>query len=190
MEQIFLVAPKKWICQNSGKVNLELTLQYIIPLPRNSKYIDYERIKMGNKADFDGYFKFEKIIRYYSYLAENGREINVFLDEDLKNREEKDYLNRIENEVVDYSMEADHSYMQNNFSLEGWMFVNHIAVQWYYYILQLLRKHELNKKYAVTDFLKMLYEIKSVKINGKWYATETTKSTADIIEKIKKLPVT
>jgi hypothetical protein len=30
-------------------------------------------------------------------------------------------------------MEADRSYMQNNFSLEGWMFVNHIELQWYYY---------------------------------------------------------
>ncbi|MDR3287226.1 MAG: transposase [Prevotellaceae bacterium] len=77
---------------------------YIIPLPRNSKYIDYQRIKTGNKADFDGYFKFEnRFIWHYSYTAENGRKINLFLYENLKNREEKDYLNRIENDVVDYS---------------------------------------------------------------------------------------
>jgi hypothetical protein len=32
----------------------------------------------------------------------------------------------------------------------------------------------------------MLSEIKSVKINGKWYQAETTKATADLLEKIKK----
>jgi hypothetical protein len=36
----------------------------------------------------------------------------------------------------------------------------------------------------------MIAAIKTVKINGKWYPAETTKSTAELLEKIKKIPVT
>jgi len=28
-------------------------------------------------------------------------------------------------------LEADHSYMQNEQTLEGWTFINHITLQWY-----------------------------------------------------------
>lgn len=28
-------------------------------------------------------------------------------------------------------LEADHTYMQNEQTLQGWMFINHITLQWY-----------------------------------------------------------
>ena len=40
--------------------------------------------------------------------------------------------------------------------IEGWMFVNMIALKWYYVILNLLKKYELNKKYSPADFLLFL----------------------------------
>ena len=49
-------------------------------------------------------------------------------------------------------------------TLEGWMFINLIALKWYYVILNLLKKHELNKKYSPTDFLMFLVEVKIMKI--------------------------
>jgi transposase len=216
----------------------EENLKFIIPLQRNSNYIDYQKIITGSKEAFDGYFCHEeRFIWYYAYQVENGKKIFVFLDDELKNREEKDYLTRIENGVEDYCIEnflkkqphfgtiamientgksakevyldyktrgeietmidalknvldADHSYMQNNYSLEGWMFVNHIALQWYYYIIQLLKENELNSKYSVNDFIKMMLEIKTVKINNKWYQAEITKATEDLLKKLNLLPVT
>lgn len=233
-----VIVDKGFVSENNLAALEQENLKYIIPLQRNSHYIDYQKIKTGNKNVFEGYFKHEKrFIWYYSSQVEKGRKVFVFLDEDLKNREEKDYLNRIENEVVDYSFEkflekqyvfgtiamiekggksakevyldyktraqietmidalknvldADHSYMQNDFSLEGWMFINHIAMQWYYYIIQLLRENELNDKYSVSDFLKMLAEIKIVKINNQWYPAEITKDTENILLKLKIIPAT
>jgi len=54
-------------------------------------------------------------------------------------------------------VEADMSYMQNEFALEGWMFINYIALHWYYRIYQqLLAKHELNGKFSPKDFISFL----------------------------------
>ena len=65
------------------------------------------------------------------------------------------------------------------------MFVNLIALQWYYRILNLLKKHDLNKTYSPTDFLLFLSEVKMVKINDTWHRAEVVQKTADIMKKVK-----
>ena len=82
-------------------------------------------------------------------------------------------------------VEADRTYMQNQTTLEGWMFVNLIALMWYYRILNLLKKHELNKTYSPSDFLLYLSEVKMVKINGMWQKAEIVQKTEDIMKKLK-----
>jgi len=184
-------------------------LRFIISLPRDNSQIDYAKAKTGDKSQFDGYVKYAgRFIWYYSFPVKNKKKtkITVFLDEELRNREEKDYLERVENGVQKYSIEtfhqkqhvfgtiaiidntektardvyesyktrgqvetmidalknivdADKTYMQNPQSLEGWMFINLIALKWYYHILNLLKKHELNKHYAPMDLMIMLAEI-------------------------------
>jgi transposase len=229
-------------------------LKFIIPLPRNSSLIDYEKIKSGDKSLFDGYFQYEgRFIWYYTMTVDGYRakrctepvevskyekkSVTVFLDEELRYREEKDYLNRIESKTINYSIEkyhqkrhtfgtiaiientgkssrevyvnyktrgevetmidtlknivdADRTYMQNQQALEGWMFVNMIALKWYYLILNLLKKHELNKKYAPTDFLLFLSEVKMVKINNTWHRAEATRKTIELMQKIGMEPIT
>ena len=78
-------------------------------------------------------------------------------------------------------IEADSSYMHNEQSLEAWMFINFIALHWYYRILQLLKVNCLNKKYSPADFLKFLAEVKKVKINDNWHLAEITKKNSDIL---------
>ena len=219
-------------------------LKFIISLPRDSSLIDYQKAKTGDKSQFDGYLKYAgRFIWYYSYTLENKKnkndtkKVTVFLDEKLRNQEESDYLNRIENQVKNYSVEtfhqkrhifgtisimdntdkpvrdvylhyktrgqvetmidalknivdADKTYMQNPQTLEGWMFINLIALKWYYNILNLLKKHELNKNYAPTDLLMMLSEIKKVKINDIWHDAEKTKKTSELLIKLGIEPIT
>ena len=213
-------------------------LKFIIPLPRNSSFIDYEKVKSGDKRLLDGYFQYEgRYIWHYTTVVDEKKSVTVFIDEDLKNREEKDYLNRIESKVADYTIEkfydkrhtfgtiavikntgktagetyveyktrgqvetmidtlkniveADRTYMQNQSALEGWMFVNMIALKWYYDILNLLKKHELNKKYSPADFLLFLAEIKKVKINGTWQNAEMTRKTQELMQKLKIIHIT
>jgi hypothetical protein len=211
--------------ENSG-------LRFIIPLPRNSALINYEQIQGGGKRSFDGYFKHEgRYIWYYTTAIDGKKSVTVFLDDELRSREQKDYLDRIDNGIVDYSidtfhdkqhrlgtiaiientgkppcdvfadyktrgnvetmidalkniLEADRSYMQNEQALEGWMFINLIALKWYYAILNLLKTHGLNKKYSPMDFLLFLAEIKKVKINNQWYDAEITKKTTDLLRSL------
>ena len=213
-------------------------LKFIIPLPRNSSFIDYEKVKSGDKHLFDGYFQYEgRYIWYYTMAVDEKKSVTLFVDEELRNREEKDYLNRIESKVADYTIEkfydkrhtfgtiavirntvnsdreayveyktrgqvetmidtlkniveADRTYMQNQSALEGWMFVNMIALKWYYQILNLLKKHELNKKYSPADFLLFLAEIKKVKINGTWQNAEMTRKNRELMQKLKIIPIT
>ena len=79
---------------------------------------------------------------------------------------------------------ADRTYMQNPQTLEGWMFINLIALKWYYHILNLLKKHELNTSYTPMDLLMMLSEIKKVKINDMWLDAEKTKKTSELLLKL------
>jgi hypothetical protein len=81
-------------------------------------------------------------------------------------------------------LDADKTYMQNDKAMEGWMFVNHIALQCYYLIYKQLLENKLLKKYSVTDFLKFTHRIKKVKINGNWHLAEITKPIMTVLQKL------
>jgi hypothetical protein len=197
------------------------------PPPLNRSFLFFR-----GKRLFDGYFKHEgRYIWYYIITLDVKKSVTVFLDEELRMREQKDYLDRIENRVSDYSLdtfhdkqhrlgtiaiientgkpacevyadyktrgdvetmidalknivEADRSYMQNEQALEGWMFINLIALKWYYSILNLLKKNGLNKKYSPADFLSFLSEVKKVKINNQWHDAEITKKTQLLLQSL------
>jgi len=207
-------------------------LRFLLPLKRNHSLIDYSIIESGDKRKFHGHFMFQgRVIWYYTY-EKDGLKINVYLDEELKNRETKDYLRRVEAELEGYEMEgffdkqyhfgtlailhntdkdpqtvyeqykarreveemidvmknvvkADRTYMQDKEALEGWMFINYLALHWYYRIYQLLVEHKLIRKYSVSDILLFLRRIFRAKINNEWAQVEITKKTQEIMEKLK-----
>ncbi len=207
-------------------------LHYIIPLRRSSSLIDYEPFKRLQKEAFHGYFRFNnRYIWYYSYQV-NNRVIHLYLDENLKAREEHDYLTRIETHPEGYTIEdfydrqfrfgtfavitnitnakaeeiyinyksrnnieimidamknvlkADSSYMRNQRSQEGWMFITFMALQWYYRIYKLLSEKKLLSKYSAMDLLMYLAEIKKVKINDSWHTGEITTKTQRLLERL------
>ena len=79
---------------------------------------------------------------------------------------------------------ADKTYMQNEDALQGWMFVNHVALQWHYIIYNILKDKDQLKKYSVNDFIKHLYEIKQVRINGEWIPEPQIKATEKMLKKL------
>ena len=81
-------------------------------------------------------------------------------------------------------LDADHSYMQDEHALEGWMFTNYIALHWYYKIYQLLARTDLISKYSAMDIIEFLQEIRKVKIDGQWYSKEATAKTGKILKKM------
>lgn len=228
LKNVTLIADKGFYSKKNVAILDVAKLNYIIPLQRGSKLIPYPALGAVNKKRWNGYFIFnEKIIWY-----KTKNKVTLYLNQELKIAEEKDYLKRVDAEKENYTIEgffekqshfgtlalinnnkkksaediyvqykartnvetmfdamknildADRTYMQNDTALEGWMFVNHIALQCYYLIYQQLVAHKLIKKYSVTDFLKFTHRIKNVKINGNWQLAEITKPVQTLLQKL------
>lgn len=206
-------------------------INFIVPLRRNSAQIDYTVVQSGDKKRFDSYFKYEgRYIWYHKYLRGDDN-IYLFLDEQLRVREQTDFMERVDEGIPSYTMEkfnerqykfgtiallsnqdkkaqdiytdyksrgeveqmidvlkniidGEKTYMQNEHALEGWMFVNYIALHWYYKIYNLLRKSDLLSKFSPADLLKFLIETKKVKINNSWFTAEITKKTKKLFDKL------
>lgn len=82
-------------------------------------------------------------------------------------------------------LKADVSYMQKEETLNGWMFINHIALQWYYLIYNILTEQKLLSKYSVKQFITELKEHRAVLINNNWVEENMIKSTKTMLEKLK-----
>lgn len=108
--------------------------------------------------------------------------------EDAKNAYET-YKGRLYIETLFDSMktvlEADHTYMQNEDTLHGWMFINHICLQWYQELYLELKDKQMLKRTSVNDYIQYLTDIKKIKINDQWYYNEFTAATKKLCEKLK-----
>ena len=82
------------------------------------------------------------------------------------------------------TLEADRTYMQNDQALEGWMFINYLALLAYWRILKLLVKNELLTKFSIKDLLIHLSYIKRIKINGHWHLAEITDKSKKLLSKL------
>ena len=101
LENVIVVADKGFASEANFEMLDEAGIKYILPLKRNSSLFDTTKLETGDKSAFDGYFMFnERPIWYYSSGG-----VTVFLDGDLKVREEKKYLNNIEKNKEGYTME-------------------------------------------------------------------------------------
>jgi len=81
-------------------------------------------------------------------------------------------------------LEADHTYMQNEQTLQGWMFINHITLQWYQQLYTELKDKKLLKQYSVNDYIQLLTDLKKIKINGEWHFNEITKNSSRMMAKL------
>jgi len=100
----------------------------------------------------------------------------------------KSYKSRNEIEVmfdgIKNVLDADKTYMQNQTTLEGWMFINHLCIQWYYLIYNQLKEKKLLSKYAVKDLILHLKEIKKVRIQNNWILEPITNKTSQLLNKL------
>ncbi|EQD75588.1 transposase IS4, partial [mine drainage metagenome] len=80
------------------------------------------------------------------------------------------------------TIHGDRTYMRDDYQLHGWMFVNFIALILHYRIYNLLKKHDLLKRYSPEDVIKHLERVYMLKIGDDWRISEIPKKTNDIIE--------
>ena len=80
----------------------------------------------------------------------------------------------------DDTLELESSYMQDHDAYEGWLFINHLALQMLYGILDYIAYTGLTSKYSFKDLIRTLQGIRANKINGQWFATKYTRGTAKL----------
>ena len=101
LKDMTVVADKGFGSKENFALMEAADIKYVVPLRRNSGLFDSAKLERGDKSAFDGYFLF------------NGRPIwhyktpdaVVYLDNDLRNEEEKDYILRIEKQLEGYTKE-------------------------------------------------------------------------------------
>ncbi len=82
------------------------------------------------------------------------------------------------------TIHADRSYMRDDNQMQGWMFVNFIALILYYRIYAMLRKHDLLSRYSVHDVIDHLERVQMLKIGEEWKISEIPKQSRMLIEKL------
>ena len=81
-------------------------------------------------------------------------------------------------------LEQDKTYLQSQYSVETWAFLNEISLMLVYKIYNLLREKGLTKKYSVADFLDYLKYIRKAKINNVWFTGEITNASKTLLNKL------
>ena len=72
-------------------------------------------------------------------------------------------------------LEADRTYMRDDYELEGWMLVNFVTMLLYYRTYNTLRGKRMLNNYSPKDTLIHLSRIQETKIGEKWLKTEIPK---------------
>ena len=158
----------------------------------------------------DEKLKVEETNSFLSRIAEKQEKLNEFYEkefafgtisvmvnsEKLTAKEVYEFLKartNIENvfDTFKNTLDADKTYMQNDEKLEGWMFINFIALKMYYTFYGILLKNDLLNNFSPKDILLHFSKIQKVKIGEKYILSEIPKTTRKLMEKMKiELPIT
>ena len=79
-------------------------------------------------------------------------------------------------------LDADHSYMPDEKSLEAWTFINLIALQWYYTFCARLKKSDLGSKFTPIDMVRTLSRVRTVRLDHKWVTAKIMKKDRPLVE--------
>jgi len=80
------------------------------------------------------------------------------------------------------TLHADRTYMRDDFQLQGWMFINFIALILHYRIYSMLKSHDMLRKYSPKDVLEHLERISKLLIGEEWKISEVPKKSRTLIE--------
>ena len=106
IENTVIIADKGFGSEANFELLENSNLNYIIPLRRNNGHCDRKILVAGNRASFDGYFLFNgRAIWYYEY-QQDGKRYIMYLDDTLRAKEERDYLQRLEAGTENYTHEG------------------------------------------------------------------------------------
>ena len=156
---------------------------------RRGQFLYFYEDKLLTKEEETTYLKLieqgKKTIE--SYNKKRSKFGKIFFVSDLDENPETIYYlykarAKIEKafDVFKNLLEADKSHLQDDDKVEGYTFVNFLALYIYYLALNKLQEHELNKKYSVGD---VVLELSKVKI----YEYENGETMSEIPKRVRKI---
>ena len=83
------------------------------------------------------------------------------------------------------TLHADRSFMRDDCGLQGWMFVNFVALLFYYRIYDLLLRCDALDRYSPGDAIMHLSRVFKLKIGDKWVLSEIPKLSRTLADKLK-----
>ncbi|MDR1758848.1 MAG: hypothetical protein LBR51_07875 [Bacteroidales bacterium] len=81
-------------------------------------------------------------------------------------------------------LEADASYMQNRYVMEGWLFANFVAMIAYYKLYMRLNQANMLSKYSPKDIIEQSKAFYKMKIRDVWHPSEITDRSTKLFAKI------
>jgi len=82
------------------------------------------------------------------------------------------------------TIHADRTYVRDDYQMQGWMFINFIALMLHYRIYNLLRKKGMLRHYSPRDVIEHLERICRLKIGDEWKFSEIPKKSRKMMEEL------
>ncbi len=77
--------------------------------------------------------------------------------------------------TFDCTLEFNASYMRSNYSLEAWLFLNHLSMTMAVQAMESITSVGRTKDISLDDFIQGLRKIMATKVDGTWYPAKVTK---------------
>lgn len=134
----------------------------------------------NNKSLKNKYSKLEKHFgKIYLYSNINEKPENIYNMYKDRDNIEKSF------DILKNIIDSDKSYLRDNDTLNGYMFVNFISLYIYYNILNDLKERGISNKYSVKDILLLFSKIKVFNLNNKEVFGEVPKKVEKLYELLK-----
>ena len=153
-------------------------------LYHDTKHAAEEETDYLRRVDDEKYEKYT--METYTLKAPQFGTIALMVSGDISaDRAFEDYKSRCEVEqeidVLKTDLDALTSYMQDNDRLEGWMFINFIALHIFYMIRRRLVESDLTKKMSTREAIRILCRQRIVRLDDEWRMAEaSTKDKAQL----------
>ncbi len=152
---------------------------YYDPSLRTEEEKDFlSRVSEG-KTKMDDYYERERILGTISVITNVKTEPEEIFQL-LKSRMEVEQLF----DTLKNTLHADRTYMRDDHHLQGWMFVNFVAMLMYYRFYSELRSRKLLRKHSPHDVIIHLSRIQKLFIGGRWVLSEVPKTSREISEQL------
>ncbi|NBK24941.1 MAG: hypothetical protein EOM68_23310 [Spirochaetia bacterium] len=86
--------------------------------------------------------------------------------------------------TFDCTLEFNASYMRSNYSMEAWLFLNHLSMTMGTEAMDSIANLGMTQDISLDDFIQGMRKIKATKVDGKWYPAQVTKKVSAMCKQL------